>query len=38
MRTCSRSPGDTGTRLVTFDAAAVKLAVGDEVELLTALG
>ena len=26
------------TRLVTFDAAAVKLAVGDEVELLTALG
>jgi toxin-antitoxin system PIN domain toxin len=26
------------TRLVTFDAAAAKLAVGDEVELLTALG
>jgi toxin-antitoxin system PIN domain toxin len=26
------------TRLVTFDAAAVKLAVGAEVELLTALG
>ncbi len=27
-----------GTRLVTFDAAAVTLAVGDEIELLTALG
>ncbi len=27
-----------GTRLLTFDAAAVTLARGDEVELLTALG
>jgi toxin-antitoxin system PIN domain toxin len=26
------------TRLLTFDAAAVSLALGDEVELLTALG